>query len=61
MLRRFSRVDLAALDRLDDQSLWRIARSTQLDLEWSHYQGLLEKNADGLITASERLELERLR
>ena len=53
--------DLAALDRLDDQSLWRIARSTQLDQDWSYYQGLLEKNADGLITASERLELERLR
>jgi len=53
--------DLAALDRLDDQSLWRIARSTQLDQDWSYYQELLEKNADGLITASERLELERLR
>ena len=52
--------DLAALDRLDDQSLWRIARSTQLDEDWSHYQELLEKNADSLITASERLELERL-
>ena len=39
----------------------RDRRSTQLDQDWSYYQELLEKNADGLITASERLELERLR
>ena len=53
--------DLSALDRLDDQSLWRIARRTQLEQDWTRYQELLDKNADGLITASERVELEALR
>ena len=52
--------DLAALDRLDDQSLWRIARGVQLDQDWSRYQDLLEKNANGVLTVHERLELERL-
>ncbi len=53
--------DLAALDRLDDPSLWRIARQHQLAEDWSRYQELLDKNADGTITVSERSELERLR
>lgn len=53
--------DLAALDRLDDQSLWRIARHTQLDQDWSRYQELLDKNANGEMTAIEHMELERLR
>lgn len=53
--------DLAALDRLDDHSLWRIARRTQLEQDWTRYQELLDKNAEGVITASERVELEQLR
>lgn len=53
--------DLAALDRLDDPSLWRIARQDQLGEDWSRYQALLDKNADDTITANERAELERLR
>lgn len=53
--------DLAALDRLDDESLWRVARSTQLDQDGSRYQELLEKNANGTITAGERAELTDLR
>ena len=53
--------DLAALDRLDDPSLWRIARQHQLAEDWSRYKELLDKNADGTITISERSELERLR
>ncbi len=53
--------DLAALDRLDDDYLWRIARSTQLNQSWSRYHELLDKNANGTITASEQAELERLR
>lgn len=53
--------DLAALDRLDDDYLWRITRSTQLNQSWSRYHDLLDKNANGTITASERAELERLR
>lgn len=53
--------DLAALDRLDDESLWRVARSTQLDQDGSRYQELLDKNANGTITAGERAELTDLR
>ena len=53
--------DLSALDRLDDQSLWRIARRTQLEQDWTRYQAILDKNAEGVITASERVELEQLR
>lgn len=52
--------DLSALDRLDDQSLWRIARRTQLEEDWTRYQELLDRNADGIITADERIELEQL-
>lgn len=53
--------DLAALDRLDDSSLWRIARQDQIEQDWSRYQALLDKNAEDTITAGERAELERLR
>jgi hypothetical protein len=53
--------DLAALDRLDDDYLWRIMRSTQLNQSWSRYHELLDKNVNETITASERAELERLR
>ncbi len=57
----FFQADLAALDRLDDDYLWRITRSTQLNQIWSRYHELLDKNANGTITASEQAELERLR
>ena len=53
--------DLAALDRLDDESLWRIARSTQLIQDWTRYQDLLDKNANGVISVEERAELAALR
>jgi hypothetical protein len=54
-------VDLAALDRLDDDSLWQIARSKQSDDDMVQYQALLDKNADGTISEFERLELTQLR
>lgn len=53
--------DLAALDRLDDSALWRIARSSQLTEDMTRYQELLDKNANGLLTPSERVELSHLR
>ncbi|MGB4803471.1 MAG: hypothetical protein WBV59_12500 [Anaerolineae bacterium] len=53
--------DLAALDRLGDDDLWRIMRSTQLNQNWSRHHELLEENANGTITPSGRAELERLR
>ena len=53
--------DLAALDRLDDETLWRIARSRQDDVETKRYQDLLDKNANGSLSAAEREELTCLR
>ena len=38
--------DLAALDRLDDDTLWHIARRRQTAAEIVRYQELLEKNAN---------------
>lgn len=38
--------DLAALDRLNDETLWQIARSRQTEKEMARYQELLGKNAN---------------
>lgn len=49
--------DLATLDRLGDDALWRIARSQRNDADAALLQELLEKNAADGLTAAERLEL----
>ena len=54
-------VDLAALDRLDDDALWHIARSRQTEADMTRYQELLDKNANNTISDAERAELTRLR
>jgi len=53
--------DMAALDRLDDEALWRIARSRKTEADMERYQELLDKNANGILSADERDELARLR
>ena len=53
--------DLAALDRLNDDALWQIARSQQTEADMVRYQALLDKNANESMTESERLELTQLR
>ena len=53
--------DLAALDRLDDNSLWQIARINQLSQDMSTYQTLLDKNANRTLTPNERDTLIQLR
>jgi hypothetical protein len=53
--------DLAVLDRLDDDSLWQIARSKQSDDDMMRYQALLDKNADEATSEPERVELTQLR
>ena len=53
--------DLAALDRLEDEALWRIARSRETEAGMERYQELLDKNANGLLSADERDELVKLR
>ena len=53
--------DLAALDRLDDGALWKIARSRQTEGEMARYTELLDKNANGILSDGERAELSGLR
>ncbi len=54
-------VDLAALDRLEDEALWRIARSRKSPAELERYDALLERNREGILTDAERAELAALR
>ena len=53
--------DIAALERLDDRSLWYIARSRQTHTDFDRYQDLLDKNREGTISDVERQELRDLR
>lgn len=53
--------ELAALDRLDNESLWKIAQSRKTPTEMEHYTLLLEKNQEGNLTGAEQLELAKLR
>jgi hypothetical protein len=50
--------DLAALDRLGDEALWRIARSQRNAADIAQLHALLEKNADDALSADERLDLD---
>ncbi|MBE9008836.1 hypothetical protein IQ250_01235 [Pseudanabaenaceae cyanobacterium LEGE 13415] len=52
--------DLAALDRLDDDALWSIARGHQSSNP-SRYDHLLELNQENRLSDAEKLELARLR
>jgi len=54
-------IDLAAMDRLNDSTLWRIARGRKTPDEMVRYDELLERNQDGILTEVERLELQSLR
>ena len=53
--------DLAALDRLDNDSLWNIIRSSASGFDWERYQELLDRSAGGRLTDAEQRELEELR
>jgi hypothetical protein len=53
--------DLAALDRLDDEALWRTARSRRTETDTGRMGELLEKNANDQLTEAERAELTYLR
>jgi hypothetical protein len=54
-------VDLAGLDKMDDEALWTIARSRKTAAELGRNDALLARNTAGLLTPTERAELERLR
>lgn len=53
--------DIAALDRLDDNALWRVARWKSADAETVIFQQLLDKKADGTISDKESEKLKTLR
>jgi hypothetical protein len=38
--------DLAALDRLEDEALWKIAQARKANSEMTRYEALLQKNQD---------------
>lgn len=54
-------VELAALDRLNDEALWRIARERRSEDDMVRWQDLLDKNASGSLTPAEATELAQLR
>lgn len=53
-------LDLAALEKLDDEALWKIARS-RMSADFDRRDALLAANAEGRLSPAERAELERLR
>jgi hypothetical protein len=53
--------DLATLDRLDDEALWRIAKSARTEADLVRLQELLEKNSEAQLTAAEQTEFQQLR
>lgn len=54
-------VELAALDRLDDDTLWEIARGRDSITDSTRYQILLDKNANSTLSDAEQRELIALR
>jgi hypothetical protein len=52
---------LAALDRLEDAALWRIARGQKPLAEMTRYDELLDHNQERALSEAEQLELLNLR
>jgi hypothetical protein len=55
------RPDLMALENLDDDALWQVARSEVAPERWEKHSLLLEKNRLRTITEPEREALAQLR
>jgi hypothetical protein len=53
--------EIAALDKLDDNTLWQIFHSHKTAADMEEYNTLLEKNSSGALMESERLNLISLR
>ncbi|MFM7405227.1 MAG: hypothetical protein ACKO3K_00785 [Cuspidothrix sp.] len=49
--------ELAALDKLDDNTLWQIFHSQKTAADMEEYNTLLEKNSSSQLTETERLNL----
>lgn len=54
-------VDLAALDKMEDEALWKIACSRKTAVDMSRYDQLLERNQSNTLTQEEKMELMALR
>ena len=52
---------MAALDRLDDGTLWKIARSQKTEAKLERYDELLDRNQNATLTDAEKSELATLR
>ena len=52
--------DLVALDRLDDDALWRVARSRPSQAAVARFQELLERQAEDRLKQEEQNELKQL-
>ena len=53
--------ELSTLDRLDDDSLYRVARERWSPADVARYDELLERHADGRLSQEERGELAQMR
>lgn len=55
------KAELAALDRLEDEALWKIATGRKTEEDLAQYYELLERNKEGALTPTEQLKLAELR
>ncbi len=53
--------DLAALDRLEDEALWKVATGHKTEEEMARHFELLERNKEHTLTSTEQVELAELR
>lgn len=55
------KADLAALDRMEDEALWKIATARKTAADMARYNELLERSQSKALTQDEKLELIILR
>ena len=53
-------LDLAALDKMDDEALWNVAKS-RMTADFARRDELLAENTEGRLSPSERAELDGFR
>ena len=53
--------DLAALDRLEDEALWKVATGHKTEEEMARHFELLERNKEHTLSLAEQVELAELR
>ncbi len=55
------KADLAALDRLEDEALWKVATGHKTEEEMARHFELLDRNKEHTLTPAEQVELVELR